>query len=170
MVLQAPPHILTHEALPIEGEGGMIEIKLTLEELMIAAQVGSIRRVSGIKSGMDKNKHTSKSDWGTDIDGAAAEMAFAKWLGVYWAGSNRTFKAPDVGSWQVRSTTHREGCLIVRPNDSDRDSFVLILTATPSFFIAGWLMGSDAKQDKFRRDDSWWVPQNELKPLIAEAA
>lgn len=141
----------------------MIEIRLTLEELLMAAQAGVIRRISSIKEGYNKNKHAEKSDWSTDIDGAAAEMAFSKFWGIYWNGSNRSFKSPDVGNWRIRSTTHRGGCLIIRPNDEDINrKYVMIITDAPMFYIVGHMTPAQARQDKYWRGDSWWVPQKDL--------
>lgn len=121
-----------------------------------------------MRSGLDKNKHAARSDWATDIDGAAAEMAYAKSVGCFWCAGLNTFKAPDVGSIQVRSTAHRNGHLIVRRNDADDDTFVLVLTDAPIFDIIGSMKGVEAKADEFWREPrnneagAWWVPQDRL--------
>lgn len=134
-------------------------IQLTTVELMVASTVGAVRRITGIKEGLNKNKHAEKSDWQTDIDGAAAEMAYAKAHNVYWGGLNRAFKAPDVGDIQIRSTSHDDGHLIIRPDDSDDEQYALVITNPPFFKIIGAMLGRDAKQDRYWRSDAWWVPQ-----------
>jgi len=135
--------------------------------------VGATRRVVSIKDRLNKNLHTSvKSDWATDIDGAAAEMAFAKYMGVYFHPTCNTFKHPDVGVFQVRSTVYETGHLIVRSNDEhDDEIFVLAIIRNPTVRLAGAFRCGDAKRDEFfKAGDSsgkqrWEVPQGALLPL-----
>jgi hypothetical protein len=138
------------------------DIKLTPYELMQAGQVGLMRRVSSIKEGYDKNKHATISDWATDIDGAAAEMAVAKHLGIYWSGHVRSFKAADTGPFQVRSTSHRNGCLILRRNDSPNESYALVVSSPPIYSIVGLMLASDGMVNRYWRNDAWWIPQSDL--------
>lgn len=147
-------------------------IELTHAELMVALQVGGMRRLKGIQNGARKNLHAKKSDWQTDVDGAAAEIAVAKYLGVYWSCHIDTFKAPDVAGFQVRSTLYRDGHLIVRPNDPDGDIFVLVTGEAPRYCLAGALRGGDAKREEFvyqseGEADCWRVPQHRLEDLPA---
>lgn len=144
----------------------MNTIILNSTELMIASLAGSMRRVSSIKDGLNKNKHAEKSDWSTDVDGAAAEMAFAKFLNVYWSAANNSFKEPDVGTWQVRSTSRKDGHLIIRHNDKElEERFVLIITEPPKYHIVGFILNLNSRQDRYWRGDSWWVPQTDLTSL-----
>lgn len=145
-------------------------VTLTMAECMQAASAGSVRRLTSMKEGHDKNKHADKSDWATDIDGAAAEMAFAKLNNFYWSASNRTFKEPDVGVWHIRSTTRVDGHLIIRPNDEDPEAlFVFAVTNLPRVSIYGWIVAHEAKTDRYWRQDKngWWVPQEALVQLQA---
>jgi hypothetical protein len=150
----------------------MIDVVLNEIELMVASHVGCMRRVSSIKSGYDKYKHAPISNWQTDIDGACAECAVAKALGIYWTPGVRTFKAPDVGVYQVRSTEYFEGHLIIRPNDrKDHETFVLVICSdVPVFHIIGSCLCGYAKQAHFWREDKngWWVPQCELLEFTIE--
>ncbi len=144
-----------------------IVIQLTFPELWQGAQAGCYRRLTGIKCNMNKNKHASKSDWATDIDGAIAEIAFAKHMGFYWDASNCSFKQPDVGLWQVRSTRHSDGCLIIRPNDkNEEERFVLAISDETSVALIGWIQVKDAKKEIFWNADGWWVPQSILTPFF----
>ena len=151
----------------------MIRIELTMHELMEAATCGVLRRITSIRDRRDKNLHARVSDWTTDIDGACAEKAVAKWRGVYWDGGVGTFKAADLPGLHVRSTPHRGGHLIVRPNDdySPDALFVLVITAAPLFLLAGWQHCSYAKREQFWRAGrngeaaAWWVPQAMLFPM-----
>jgi len=131
-----------------------VEMKMTKVELYLAAHLGAIRRVSGWQNNLNANKHAEKSDWATDIDGVLAEMATAKWLGVYYEPRNMDFKGPDVGRrCQTRSTTHREGHLIIRPNDEKlKDQpFVLCVTHRDTVWLCGWRYGGWCMKDE------WWV-------------
>ena len=137
---------------------------------MVALQVGGMRRVRSIVDGANQYKHAQRSDWATDVDGAAAELAVAKYLNVYWRPGVNTYKAPDVGVLQVRSTMHPTGHLIVRPNDADTDTFIFVVCAPPRYLLVGAYLGAEAKVDEFFHTshdeaDCWWVPQARLRDL-----
>jgi hypothetical protein len=154
-----------------------VDITLCSSELMQAAQVGSMRRISSLKNGL-KDKPYSKfivPGWAMDIDGAAAEMAVSKYLHLYWSGHVNNFTGDDVqGGRQVRSTGYEDGKLIVRPADSDDALFILVVAYPPVYSIRGGILGRDAKVDKYWRDPgngdapAWWVPQDALSELLDE--
>lgn len=146
-----------------------MRVQMTWQELMVAAQVGAMRRVGSIRRGMNKNVHASVSDWATDTNGALAEMAVAKALDIYWGAHTMTMKSPDVGSIQVRSSSHKSPHLIVRHNDADNELFILVQTSPPDCEIIGYLSGADAKRPEYWRQGTgegvgaWWVPHDKLK-------
>ena len=148
----------------------MKTVTLTKIELMVAGLVGSMRSVSSMGRLVQK-KYSNESQWQIDGDGAAAEMAFAKWMNVYYEPTVNTFKAPDVGVLQIRSTRHEHGKLIIRSKDVKDEAFVLVVNRVPEFDIVGWIQGSDAKQDKYLYDPNninspaWFVPQDALRPM-----
>ena len=143
-------------------------VKLTSAEMMTAGLTGVIRRVSSLQNEYNSGiYHAHGNEWSTDIDGAAAEMAVAKHLNKYWGSHVNSMKAPDVDTLQVRSTHHKNGCLIIRPHDNPDAKYVLVTSAAPEYNIVGWMWGRDAMQDKFWRTDlkgldAWWVPQQQL--------
>lgn len=147
----------------------MIKVHLTAPELRSAATVAIERRIDSIKRGLDVKKHATKTswnDWNHDINGAAAEMAVAKMLNVHWNHGVGTFKSPDVGDLQVRSTTYADGNLIVRPNDADESLYILVVCDTPVYNVIGFIGGADAKRvgtinEKFGAP-AWFVPQSKL--------
>jgi hypothetical protein len=152
-------------------------VHLTPFEIMVASLIGSLRRVKSLKGGRFINPYSTRDDWDMEIDGAAAEIAVAKYLGVYWEPSVNTFKAPDVGTYQVRSTPLQHGCLIVRSNDKDTETYVLVICETATRYrIVGMMTGADAKQIHYFKDAStrgvkaWWVPQGDLFPLPERGA
>jgi len=145
--------------------------------------VGIRRQIESFKAKEQNEAHNPKYGWHIDIEGACAEMAFAKHFGLYWDGSVNTFKAPDVGLMQVRSTMRLDGGLIIRPKDEAHERYALVVGSTrcPNeltggrpgcgyFVMVGWMLGSDIKQDKylaFKDSDTpaWLVPQRDLHPF-----
>lgn len=140
-------------------------VELSNVELLVAASVGNMRRVKS--KNLNDKKHSQTSDWGIDTIGAIAEMAVAKYLGVYWEPTVNTFKAADVAGLQVRASQLENACLIVRPGDSKDDTYVLVIVGDNQCRIAGWCFGLFAMVDKHWRGDAWWVPQEDLAELSA---
>jgi len=151
----------------------MTEIILSNAELMVAAQVGAMRRVSSIKRNFNTHAKAFKPglEWVHDIDGAASEMAVAKMLNVYWVPSVNAGKAADVESFQIRSTNHEYGKLLIREHDVKNEKYILVVSRHPLFKVVGWMWADEAKVDKYWKepDDTgvgaWWVPQSDLKPM-----
>lgn len=144
-----------------------VNVTLTQYEIYIASFVGSARRVASLKRGETNKVQNKDFGWHTDIEGAAAEMALAKALNIFWGGSVNTFKLPDVGGLQVRHTQHENGCLIVRKGDDLDAVFVLVTGSHPHYKISGWTFGRDAMKDCYVRDPNsnypaWFVPQSDL--------
>jgi hypothetical protein len=143
----------------------MILIELSPDEVMHAAMVAVHRRVWNMREGL-KPRPGIKPElaWSVDIEGACAECAFAKWRDYYWNGNIGNLRAADVGEYEVRSTPHHNGHLLVRPTDPDERVAVLMTGCAPKFVIRGWLRCGHGKQEKFWRDDAmgqlWWVPQS----------
>lgn len=149
-------------------------ITLTTSEMFSAASVGVLRRLQSLSKGYNKNVHAEKSDWATDIDGAAAEMAVSKALGRYWSCHAHNLHGDDVlGGIQVRSTAHPNGHLVVRKRDAEHKDrvFVLVVSNPPTYTIVGAMKGEDAMADAFYRladnrgGESWWVPQDRLADI-----
>ena len=150
-------------------DDGDVEIKLKNYEIFIAAMVGARRTISGFTR--DKSGQQDPNwGWHSDIEGAAGEMAVAKALNIYYDGSVGTFKAPDVGEFQVRHSERPEGSLIVRENDSSSEIFILVTGKAPNYVVRGYILGLDAKKERFIRNPNgktpaWFVPQNSLQPI-----
>lgn len=146
-----------------------VKITLSWLELMQAAQIGVARRISSMKHRRNCNVHAYKSDWATDIDGAAAELAVAKHTRSWWPVDTNDFKAPDVAHYHIRSTKTVNGHLIVRNNDPASGEYVLVITNAPEFTIIGSISGEVAKQECWRNTtnsfgvESWWIPQSALQ-------
>lgn len=149
-----------------------VSITLTWYELFLASQIGIRRQVAALQKKLP-DKYGAKPDhgWQIHVEGAAGEMAAAKALGMYWSGSVNTFKVGgDVGSVQVRTRSRSDYDLIVRADDRDGDVFVLVVGASPSFDVVGWILGRDAKRSEWLRThggrpSAYFVPQEALSNI-----
>jgi hypothetical protein len=149
----------------------MIKVELTNIEIGMGCLIGCGRTIRGKHfkdASRKRKKEKNMSQWHIDIEGACGEIAFAKWKGAYWTGSEMdTFKGGDVGDFQVRHTHLQQGCLIVRPGDKDSDPYALVTGEAPYFVVVGWMEAGEAKQEKWlhgqNTDEPYYrVPQQAL--------
>ena len=150
-------------------------VVLAQHEVLMAATVGIMRQISAINRSLrDRNGHEG-AGWNLHVEGACGELAVAKALGVHWSGSVNTFKlGGDVGSFQVRTRSQSDYELIVRDDDRDEDTFILVTGQCPNYEVVGKIAGRDAKKDEWRkayggRPAAWFVPHDALQPLTMEA-
>lgn len=148
-----------------------VVVTLCWAELQQAAQVGIQRQLRALERRAKHRVYAPADPWGNHVNAAAAEMALAKALGLYWADSPVLDYAGDVGPYQVRSTKRLDGPLILRPSDSDDAVFVLVVCDVPTYRIVGWTWASQGKvQPYWQPDDDlagcWKVPQEFLRPLV----
>lgn len=149
----------------------MITIRLTQAEMFMAAMVGTQRRIeSTFSQRRDAAGYSDSNGWDIDIEGAAAELAVAKYFGKHWGGSLNTFKLSDVGNYQIRSTTLESGRLIIRPSDMATDTFIFVVGKSPVLKIVGYILGADARRHEYwmnpsNRPGAWFVPQSVLSPI-----
>lgn len=155
-----------------------VVIKLSMEEMEQAAIVGvkrNLRAIFGMHRGTvvladSTGQVGPRGLWGIDIEAAAAEMAVAKYLDVYWADDQEPDYGGDVGNLGVRSTEHDTGHLLIYDRDPDDKTFVLVITKPPWFKIVGGMVAKDAKDhDEWREETKyrvpcWAVPQDVLTP------
>jgi hypothetical protein len=134
----------------------------------MAANIGVMRRLASIKY---KNNSAGPDGrvWDFDIEGACAELAYAKAMGKFWDGSINTFKDPDVGDVQVRSTRYNNGCLILRKTDSPDDWYVLLTGWCGEYIIRGHIKGGHGMLPEYWKThegephrDAYFVPQSKL--------
>jgi hypothetical protein len=146
------------------------KVVLSRSEMISAGTVGLIRRIVSVGKLNDQMHSPDANPWQIDIEGAMAEMAYAKAMGMFWSGSVGTFKAPDVGDVQIRSTPRASNSLIIRANDKDDDIFVLVVGSAPEYTIAGYIRGEDGKKQEWVRSPNggsaaYFVPQAALRPI-----
>lgn len=150
-----------------------MKIKLSISEMHIAAQIGSMRQIQALAKGLpDRHGFDGLDGWSVHIEGAAGEMAVAKALNLYWGGSVNTFKSlGDIGSQlEVRTRSKDYYELIIRPNDKDDSRYVLVTGRAPNYNVVGWIKGKDAKQEKWskthgNRPAAFFVPHKELNDI-----
>lgn len=149
------------------------DIVLSPGEYLMAANVGCFRHSESLQFNR-KDNHGLEPDadlLGIHVLGAAGELAVARVLGRYWGGDVSTFKRADLGrSVQVRTGSKPSHSLIIRPDDSPEDVYVLV-TGTPTRLrVHGWIRGAEARKDEWvrahaGRPPAWFVPQSALRPL-----
>jgi hypothetical protein len=146
-----------------------MDVKLEWHEVVMASEIGRYRQLASIKRGLADKHGFSGDGWSEHVEGACGEMVVAKHLGVYWDGGINTFKEPDLPGIQVRTRSRHSFDLIVRPDDSDTDQFVLVTGHCPSYRIRGWILGRDAKKPEHLKDHggrppAYFVPAELLLP------
>ena len=147
------------------------EVVLTESEMLSAGIIGCRRQIQALQAGLVPGAGFRGGCFEIHVQGAAGELAFAKFRNLYWSGSVGTFRqGGDVGPIQVRTRSNWNHDLIVRDGDRDDDVFVLVVGTIPRFRIIGWLRGGDAKQPRYRktygeRPAAFFVPQSDLRPF-----
>lgn len=155
-------------------------ITLTLGEICCAVAVGSQRQQEALRTGMTDPRAVSDAvkwgHWSSHIEGACAELAVCKALGLHWTASINTNKRePDIPPLlEVRMRTpskHAEELrLILRPNDRDERSYVLVTGYCPTYRIGGVILGKEGKRQEWWTDPNGWggaffIPESALTPF-----
>ncbi len=148
----------------------LVKMELNSSELQQGSFIGMQRHNYAIYKGLRQRKGY-KNPWDNVIEGALAEMAFAKLMNIYWDGKINKLTKGDVGFWEVRQTKHTDGCLRIAPTDNNDAPYVLLTGQNGVYFVRGWMMGIEGKQQKYWRKMSdqgrynFWVPQSDLLPI-----
>lgn len=147
----------------------MKAITLSWHEMIQGATVGVRRQIEALRRKRPEvYGKPGNGEWDAHILGACSEMAVAKYLGAYWEGvvDRPETLCGDVGTVQVRSTTHRGGSLILHDRDKDDALFYLVVAFPPTFTIVGRIVGRDGKVPEFfdasKPRPAYFVPQAAL--------
>jgi hypothetical protein len=151
----------------------MSVVSLTAPELLIASNIGMMRRISNLKRNICAKYGAPDKEgaWEIDVIACMGEMAVAKHFNLFWAGSVNNFSAVDVGGLiEVRTRRQSWHQLILHPADKDHLPYVLVHADPPAFDLIGWAYGADGKQDKYWSDPAgnrpaFFVPQADLRPI-----
>lgn len=148
------------------------------EEVKLAIMVGATRRMNAMTKGY-RDKLGVPNDWRSEIEGAAGEIAFARFKNWYFDPTTKIFDGPDVGEVQVKTDSNNRHPSLKVPVGSDPSLFfVLMIGLTPHFEIAGYIKGSDAMNEKrykvqTRTDGklkpAHFVPAGDLLPMPKRA-
>ena len=150
------------------------EVTLTESEMLTAALIGCRRQIGALLENRTPSAAFRGASWEIHIQGAAGELAFARFRNLFWSGSIGTYRrGGDVGDIQIRTRSQPHYDLIVRDGDRDDDVFVLVVGIIPRFRIIGWIYGRDAKQPQYRKEyggrpSAFFVPQSALRPFEAQ--
>jgi hypothetical protein len=150
------------------------EVKLTSLERLIEAPIMAVKRwTEALERGYPDKHGLSLAEDGLALHywGVCGEIAYGKARNVYVTLMSGTFKAPDVGTVQIRTRTKHNYELIIREDDSDSEFFVLV-TVNPRepalFRVYGGIFAHEAKshpewkQSHGGREPAWFVPQLSL--------
>lgn len=147
-------------------------IKLTKEEFLIGTMIGSYRNMRANKNNK-KDAHGFEDDgWEAHIEGACAEIAAYKLLGVFWSPSIDKQKEPggDGGYYEVRRRSKQDYDHLIRTDDAAARIHIMVVGEAPSFRVVGWIWGHEARQDRWwknhgNRGWAWFVPQGALHDM-----
>lgn len=146
------------------------EITLTWGEFQVAIFIGGQRMMRAVRARRSEpyGHPSERGDWDVVMEGACAEMAVAKHLGMYWSDFPNLDYDGDVGRYQVRSTDLPHGHLLIYPRDRDDAPFILAAGRAPTFSICGWILAGEAKRlapsDRMR-SPCWEVSQEMLASI-----
>jgi hypothetical protein len=153
-------------------------VPLSWEEVLRASMLGVARNIDAAKDRRKAGWGRASECWGSHIQGALAELAFAKFLNVYWEGHNNEFtRRPDVMGCEVRWSGIQK--LKKKPNDKPNQKFVLVSgeielgesQSLPHMVIHGWLFGHEFETLGVLADlgnrhrPAWFVDADKLHPM-----
>jgi len=144
-------------------------ITLSSFEIMLGSVAGVMRALQAIsRNAKEAHGRNSAPSWTDHVEGALAEQAVAKFLGVYWAGAGKRGDTDIGGNIEVRWTSRPEGRLILRQSDKELSYYVLVTGFNGAYGIAGWIQMKDAIHNEWwtqannDRPGAWFVPQTSL--------
>lgn len=160
-----------------------MKIVLDTEDLRQAWELATLRSVESHRRNLKKYATMKPKDqFCYEVTGAMGEIAAAKALGLRgpdgrWldGGVNRE-REGDLGKLEVRAAAGTNGqldrlSLIVRPRDKKDVPYILVVGAYDTWYLKGWILGRDARQDEFWEAKgfspikAWFVPQDALNPM-----
>lgn len=125
----------------------MIAVRLEGYEVEVAVLVGSARNKSALKK---ESRDTYECDpimsWGQHVEAAGAEMAVAKYLGLYWDGSVDTYRSGsgDLPYTQIDVKHSKDGKWKVK--ERDEGELILVKGTMPDYVIEAYCFTDEVKQ------------------------
>lgn len=148
----------------------MTEVRLTFGEMAASAMVGVYRQLESSRKNSVDQTASKDSGFTLHINGAMAEQAVAKHLGLHWGCGVNTYAKPDVDpNYQVKWRSQDQGDLFVPVKADDTDIYVLVTGQAPVFILRGWIPATEAKQFKVTAPGGFkpahCIPQCDLRPI-----
>lgn len=150
-------------------------IHLSEEDKKLAREEGLRRRSEDREMGIKDKKVGPQSGEITDVEGAAAEIAFARYFGVEPLFGREKFLPydviiPDGTKVDVKWTSYQTGHMIVpvTKKEDPADMYALVIgRMDEGYRIAGWLRAKDVFLTPIRDGElpAHWVKQSQLEEV-----
>ncbi|NBT76694.1 MAG: hypothetical protein EBT15_12170 [Betaproteobacteria bacterium] len=124
----------------------MIAVRLEGYEVEVAVLVGSARNKSAIKrESRDVYPCDPVLSWGQHVEAAGAEMAVAKYLGLYWDGSVDTYRSGsgDLPYTNIDVKHSKDGKWKVK--EKDDGELILVKGTMPDYIIEAYCLTDEVK-------------------------
>lgn len=169
--------VVVRKALTSKGHGFMLwamVVTLSENDLGRVSAAASVRDRKGREAGADAHKDGHVSDTlALHWLGCEGECAVARGLGMAWTGETEGYhEDSDVGGYQVRTTRHPRGCLLMRPREGYLGSpWILVVEESRGVLrVAGWVYGREGREasnlrSQNGRPPAWFVPQAQLRGM-----
>jgi hypothetical protein len=149
---------------------GEIHVTLSDEDYELARQLGSARTSEAQQANRPGRAGCRPNNLQQDINGAAAEVAFARVVGAAPSLTAGPSQDPDVAGFHVRSTPYPNGKLIVRPGDPEDNVYVLLVGSGKTWRVIGSAVGREAIHPEYwyeenSRPGCYMLPQDKIPPL-----
>jgi hypothetical protein len=143
-------------------------VRLSPGEVKLACLHAAERYASAVSRGAKPKENIDQPEdrSATDFISCMAELAAAKGLNLYWSGV-AGIGSNDVGPYEVRSTHHQNGKLVIYEKDRNDQDIVLVICNPPEFNVVGYINAKEGKKDSYKytspRGWCWMVPQGRLQ-------
>ena len=127
-----------------------VTVKLSASECAVAQMLASMRTLVNRAAGITNMKQGKQSQHKTEVEGMAAELAFAKHFNIcpvmtvkpVSGGSDGILKGKTI---DVKVTAYPDGRLLAHPNKKKHpsDIFALLIGEMPNYRIAGYALAAD---------------------------
>lgn len=150
------------------------EVTLSTSEQKVAELIAKTRYESNRSKNIPNQKKGPQSEYETDLEGSASELAAAKALNV-WPDLADSIQAHDLVyngvTIDVKTTKYRTGRLIAALNKKDKpcDYYMLLVGESPTYDIKGFAKREDLLCEETVTDLGWGklhaLSQDKLVPL-----
>jgi hypothetical protein len=116
-------------------------VLLSLEDQHWAAIVGGRRQIEARHLGQRHAAGGNLDEWGNDLEGAGAELAAARALGVDWpakVGAGLGWDLDVADGVEVRWTRNPHGPLLLRVTHCPPGHYVLVTGYLPRYLVLGY--------------------------------